>query len=112
MVDSALLSGVRRYLRQVDRDGIPVTLGVVFGSHARGQADLWSDIDVLVVSPSFDADTTRDDVGKLWRIAAAVDSRIEPIPCGDQLWHHGSMSAVIEAARQEGVVVPLESDVD
>jgi hypothetical protein len=41
----------------------------------------------------------------LWRLAARVDSRIEPIPCGSRQWREDDSSAVIEMARLNGEVL-------
>ena len=55
-------AAVRAYLAAVARAGIPVSFGIVFGSHAAGTADVWSDIDVVVVSPRFDGRRARSDI--------------------------------------------------
>lgn len=43
---------VREYLRELSQS-ITVENGFIFGSHARGDAREYSDVDVIVVSPSF-----------------------------------------------------------
>ena len=78
---------------------------MLFGSYARGEADEWSDIDLVVVARKFDGTFSRDDVSLLWRVAARTDSRIEPIPCGVRQWVEDQSSAIIEIARREGEVV-------
>jgi predicted nucleotidyltransferase len=102
MVAEPVVMAVRRYLRALDRSGINVRFGVVFGSQATGTANQWSDIDLLVVSPRFDAERTRKDIDLLWRIAARTDSRIEPVPCGERQWREDDGSAIIEIARRHG----------
>jgi len=42
------------------------------------------------------------DTNVLSELAAKVDSRIEPIPCGSLQWKHDDSSAIIEIARQQG----------
>jgi hypothetical protein len=91
-------------LRQQD---IPVSYGVVFGSQVHGGAGPWSDIDLLVVSPRFDECRKRSDINLLWRVAARTDSRIEPIPVGQQQFLTDDSSAIIEIARHEGQLIPL-----
>ena len=49
----------------------------------------------------------RDDINLLWRIAARTDSRIEPIPVGEQQYETDDSSAIIETARREGQRIPL-----
>ena len=107
MVDQYVLKSVRNYLKAVRTEGIAVRFGIIFGSHATGRSDRWSDIDVLVVSPRFDAPRNRRDIGLLWRLAAKSDSRIEPIPCGERQWEEDSSSAIVEIARREGETVRL-----
>jgi uncharacterized protein len=107
MVDESVLNGVRKYLQALRDQGIKVKFGVVFGSQVSGKADPWSDIDLVVVSPSFDAERTREDINMLWRLAAQTDSRIEPIPCGERQWLEDDASAIIEIARREGEAITI-----
>lgn len=107
MVDQCVLKSVRNYLKAVQTEGIAVRFGIIFGSHATGRSDRWSDIDVLVVSPRFDTPRNRRDIDLLWRLAAKSDSRIEPIPCGERQWEEDSSSAIVEIARREGETISL-----
>jgi len=84
-------------------------MGVIFGSHASGHPDEWSDIDLVVVSATFDGIFSREAISCLWRVAARTDSRIEPIPCGEHQWAEDTATPIIEIARREGVqVMPSE----
>lgn len=94
-------------MEKVQKEGIVIRFGVVFGSQVTGQADRWSDIDLLVVSPRFDGSRDRRDIDLMWRLAARTDSRIEPIPCGERQWKDDVSSAVVEIARREGETVTL-----
>ncbi|MBU4271788.1 MAG: nucleotidyltransferase domain-containing protein [Planctomycetes bacterium] len=108
MVDQSVVNIVQRYLRALQAAGLAVRFGVIFGSWTAGKAGLWSDIDLLVVSPRFDGPFDRQDVNFLWRQAARIDSRIEPIACGEQQWQRDDSSAVIEIARREGTQIAVE----
>jgi len=105
VADQSVVTSVRRYLHQLIVQGIAVSFGVIFGSQATGSADRWSDIDLLVVSPRFDGPRNRQDINLLWRIAARIDSRIEPIPCGERQWEEDQASPIVEIARREGLQV-------
>ena len=83
-MDESVAAAVRRYIQTLQDHGFEVRRAVVFGSQVTGNVDRWSDIDLLVVSPRFDAQRSRQDIDLLWRLAARVDSRIEPIPCGER----------------------------
>jgi predicted nucleotidyltransferase len=107
MVDEAIIAVIQRYLSNVEQQGVPVVCGVLFGSQATGHAHRWSDIDLLVVSPRFDAVRKRSDIDLLWHIAAQTDNRIEPIAVGERQFAEDDSSAIIEMARREGQVIPL-----
>jgi predicted nucleotidyltransferase len=84
--------------------------GVIFGSQVTGKTHEWSDIDLMVISPMFDESRTYESIGRLWRAAARVDSRIEPIACGARQWREDDGTPIIEVVRQEGVIVFPEVD--
>ncbi len=105
MLEQSVLKTVRNFVAAVASAGITIEKVVVFGSQARCQAREWSDIDLIVVSPQFDDIGDRTFINLLWRIAARVDSRIEPIACGSRQWREDDSSAVIEIARREGEVL-------
>ncbi len=107
MLDPSVVTAVQEYLRNLRAQGLAVRFGVVFGSHARGEAGPWSDIDLLVVSPRFDRPRGRRHIDLLWHVAARTDSRIEPIPCGERQWQQDDASPIIEIARREGARVTV-----
>jgi len=107
MVDPIIMGSVRNYLKKLQKEGIVIRFGVVFGSQVTGQADRWSDIDLLVVSPQFDGSRDRRDIDLMWRLAARTDSRIEPIACGERQWKEDVSSAFVEIARREGETITL-----
>jgi len=102
VVDKSIVKSLRAYIRALRARGIKASFVVVFGSWAKGRADEGSDIDVVVVSPQFDKHIRLSDVGLLWLVAAEIDNRIEPIPCGEKQWTDDDSSAIIEIARREG----------
>jgi hypothetical protein len=108
MVDESVLEGVRTYLQALEAHGFAVSFGVLFGSQVAGRASALSDIDLLVVSPQFDALKGREAVDWLWRIAGRTDSRIEPIPCGEKQWQQDDSSAIVEIARRQGIQVRIK----
>jgi predicted nucleotidyltransferase len=107
VVDQTIKESVEKYLLNLLKAGIPVTYGVVYGPQATGQADPWSDIDLLVISPRFDAPLTWEDTRLLWHIAAQTDNRIEPIPVGVRQFAEDNSSTIIEIARKAGQIIPL-----
>jgi len=110
MVNESVLNGVRKYLRALREQGVAVKFGVVFGSQVAGNTNVWSDIDLLVISPKYDDQRSRDDINLLWRIASRTDNRIEPIPCGERQWLEDDSSIIIEIARRSGETVTVSSE--
>lgn len=107
MVHTTVVKGVKKYLDRLSQTGLPVSFGVIFGSYATGTANQYSDIDLVVVSSDFDKAISRDNIKKLWQIAARIDSRIEPIPCGQLQWQNDKSNAIIEIARTKGQTIPV-----
>ncbi|MGE4345049.1 MAG: nucleotidyltransferase domain-containing protein [Geoalkalibacter sp.] len=105
MLKPDVRDSIIKYLNAVKEAGIEVDFAVAFGSQVKGGTHEWSDIDLLIVSPSFDSLQDRSVVNLLWRLTARVDSRIEPIPCGSRQWREDDSSVIIETARKEGEIL-------
>jgi uncharacterized protein len=105
MVDQNIITVIRNYLSGLEQFGIHARCGVLFGSFARGQADRWSDIDLVVIAPEFDGSQDLELVKSLWRGTAKNDDRIEPIPCGEKEWETEHGRPILEMARKEGVII-------
>jgi len=99
MVDLKITGLIKTYLVSLQAAGIHAQKAVLFGSFARGQADDWSDIDVVVIAPEFDGPKETPLIHSLWR-ATALDSRIEPVPCGEKEWETDQSRPILEIARQ------------
>jgi len=107
MANRTIVKSVQKYLKYVNQQDIPVSYGVLFGSHVKNKAHEWSDIDVLVVSPRFDEKQTADDHERLWMFAARTNNRIEPIPVGEKQFKEDRSSLILDVARREGQIIPL-----
>ena len=66
------------FIRLLKKSGIVVEQAFLFGSHARGKAHSYSDIDVCVISPMFGEDPIAE-MTSLRHLAYPLDPRIEPI---------------------------------
>ena len=105
MVDPTVMKRIARFIDEATSLGIPVSKAVVYGSVARGTADKWSDIDLIVVSPIFDSPDAREKVDLLWQATTATNGYIEPVACGEQRWEEDEGSPILEIARREGIEV-------
>lgn len=68
--------------RAIDRlqQKIHVQQVILFGSHAKGEADAWSDVDLAVISPDFSRMRHRKVMDLLVEVALAVDPSVEIRP--------------------------------
>ena len=107
MVESTITSAIKRYVLALSTFGIHTNRLVLFGSFARGDADEWSDIDLVVIAPEFDGPRELTLVEKLWLATASADNRIEPIPCGELEWETDGARPILEIARREGVIITV-----
>jgi uncharacterized protein len=104
-MDKSTIIAVQKYISSLRDNGIPVSFCIIFGSFIKGTNNSMSDIDLIIVSPIFDDRKNLEDVGMLWKVAARIDSRIEPIPCGEKEWEANDSSAIIEIAHREGKLI-------
>jgi hypothetical protein len=104
MAESTIITTIQNYLAVLAGVGIHASKAVLFGSFAKDSANAWSDIDVVVIAPEFDKPRERSLIQSLWR-ATIIDSRIEPIPCGEKEWQVDQSRPILEIARREGLVI-------
>jgi uncharacterized protein len=70
---------IDRYIRELNRNNIPIKEAILFGSYAKGDYQEWSDIDIALVSDIFEGNRI-DDKDKIRRITLSISSEIEVIP--------------------------------
>lgn len=109
MARREVLAIVKRFVAEVESRGIPVSRVILYGSQARGTAGEWSDIDLVVISPAFDAPDGAALVDALWESTVATHGRVEPIACGERRWLEDRESPIVEIARREGVEIDLSA---
>ena len=105
MVEDAVIESIKRYLAALPALGIHARRAVLFGSYVQGQADEYSDIDLVVIAPEFDGSREISLIKALWQATISADNRIEPIPCGEQEWETDQGRPILEIARREGVII-------
>ncbi len=107
MVAAAIEQCVKKYLRAATAAGIPARRAILFGSQARGDAQEYSDIDLVILSPALEPPRAAALLATLWRLRLQTDARIEPIACGEKEWQTDDSRIVLEIARTEGVPIDL-----
>ncbi len=105
MVESTIMTALRDYVTALGSCGIHASRLVLFGSFARGDANEFSDIDLVVIAPELEGPRDLTLVEKLWQATMSADNRIEPIPCGEREWETDGSRPILEIARREGIVI-------
>ena len=76
-MDKEIVEIARIYAQKV-RDVMPVSMVILYGSHARGTAGKDSDIDIAVVVERFRGNYLRTSA-RLFNLVRGVSKRIEPV---------------------------------
>ncbi|NLA75415.1 MAG: nucleotidyltransferase domain-containing protein [Deltaproteobacteria bacterium] len=92
----------RKYIEELDKNNIPVSEAVIFGSYARGDSGPESDIDIAVISDAFSGDRF-EDRRKIIPFRRKIDSRIEPIPFRPEDYQNGGILA--KEIKKTGIIL-------
>ncbi len=97
-----VVEDIKKYVSELNNNGIPVQEVILFGSWATGRANDESDIDVAIVSDAFTGDRYQDR-RRIVPLRRRINSRIEPIPFHKQSFEAGGL--LIDEIKRSGVVV-------
>ena len=75
----SIIELVKKYIQELQKNGITIQEAIIFGSYAKGIPKEESDIDVALVSPAFSGDRF-EDRRKIVPLRRKIDGRIEPMP--------------------------------
>lgn len=76
--NAEIMSLINKFLKKVQSSGIRIEKAYLYGSRATGNATVYSDIDIAVVSSDFSGDRFID-MGKLTHLTWDIDARMEPV---------------------------------
>src|SRR3989337_3941806 len=95
----SIIEIVKRYIEELEKNGIEIREAIIFGSIVKGTAKEWSDIDVALVSPDFTGDRFEDS-RKIVPLRRNTDNRIEPLPFRPEDFCDGGM--LVEEIKKTG----------
>lgn len=84
---------------------IKVEALILYGSHAKGTADEWSDIDLAVISPDFENAPTWDRQEIIARATVGRAYRIAPIGYASSEYHNPGPHSFLREIIRTGRVV-------
>jgi hypothetical protein len=95
---------IEDFVRRLKR-AIRIERVILFGSHAKGLAREWSDIDLAVVSPDFDSMSSWDRQDLIARSTLGRAYRIAPIGFSSSEYHSPAHHSFLREIIQTGRVV-------
>jgi predicted nucleotidyltransferase len=97
---------VRKFIKELKQEGIPVDRVILYGSYAKGKTRPDSDIDVAVISKNFGKDRVEEGM-TLFRIAGKIDPRLEPIPISSESYQKDTWVPLIYEIKEKGIELEL-----
>lgn len=89
---------IQKFKETLAKQGINTDKIILFGSHARGTADKYSDIDVVVISKDFAVMGFKQRCEVLGRAIAEIMEPIEPLAYTPEEFENLSRESVINSA--------------
>ena len=97
---------LQQYIMILNEAGLKIKKAFLYGSYARNEANLDSDIDVMLISENFD-DNNIEIKAKAWQLTNKVDRRIEPFTLGMKRFLADDDSALIAEIRKDGIEIAI-----
>jgi predicted nucleotidyltransferase len=98
------IKSVKRYIKELEKNNIPVQKAFIFGSYAKGNPKEESDIDIALISTVFTGDRF-EDRRKIVPFRRNIDSRIEPMPFRPEDFQEGGI--LIDVIKKTGKVINI-----
>ncbi|OGI78108.1 hypothetical protein A3C57_01805 [Candidatus Nomurabacteria bacterium RIFCSPHIGHO2_02_FULL_33_12] len=102
-ISKSIKNSIAKYKKRLIKEGIIFDKVILFGSYAKGNANLYSDIDIAIVSKYFGKNNFKE-MSKLNALTYGVDTRIEahPVSYNDFL---NPISPFVFEIKKYGVLV-------
>ena len=105
MAREEIIKKVLEYIHVLNESGLKIDKAFLFGSVARNEDTMDSDIDVMLVSKVFEDRSDDIAIGEIWRLTRKVDVRIEPFAVGLNRFNHDEVSPLIQLVKKEGIPI-------
>ncbi|KKK66899.1 hypothetical protein LCGC14_2959470 [marine sediment metagenome] len=99
VASDSILKIIKRYVSELENDGIKISEVFIFGSRVKRTAKEESDIDIALISDAFTGDRF-EDRRRIVPLRRRIDSRIEPIPFRPEDFNDGGM--LVEEIKSTG----------
>jgi uncharacterized protein len=104
MSQTEVINIIKSYIKKLIDSGIPVQKVYLYGSYARNEANVDSDIDVMLISDYFN-NASDEDLSKPWLYSTQFNPKIEPYSVGMKRFISDDVSPLLEIVRREGIEI-------
>ena len=102
-----IIALIQRYVTALEARGIPVERVILFGSHASGRARIWSDIDLAVISPTFDALSLLERYEQLGLANRDLQAPLDVVGFSPSQVAQCEPGSLLDAILKTGIDVPV-----
>lgn len=102
MVDEAIINVLKKFRDVLIDKGVRIEKMILYGSHARGDATEFSDIDIAIISEDFEKNKMEAST-ELFRISISVDPRLEPVAVSPKSYREDTWLPLIYEIRTRGI---------
>ncbi len=95
------------YVTALEARGIPVERVILFGSYATGHAQEWSDIDIAVISPKFNALSLLERYEQLGLANRELQAPLDVVGFSPSQVTHCEPGSFLAEILRTGVTIPL-----
>jgi len=104
-ISPPIKNAITQFLRNIIEENIEIKEAFLFGSYANNTENIWSDIDIAIISPTFSENRFEERI-RLMKISSKVDSRIEPAPFSPESFTDEDPLAC--EIKKNGIPLPLQ----
>jgi predicted nucleotidyltransferase len=102
MAKREVIEILKKYIRLLKTEGIPVEKAFLYGSYLSNTATDDSDIDLMLITETEDDDYL---AGQIWSLTRRVNSRIEPFIVGAKRFYSNENSPLIDLVKRTGLEI-------
>jgi len=102
-ISKSIKNSIAKYKKKLIKEGLLFDKVILFGSHAKGSAHLYSDIDIAIVSKYFGKNDFKE-MSRLNALTYGIDTRIEAHPISSASFSNPISPFVIEV-KKYGILV-------
>lgn len=99
---------IHRYVAALEARGMPVERVILFGSHAAGRPQAWSDIDIAVISPKFDVLSLLERYEQLGLANRELRAPLDVVGFSPSQVANCELGSFLDEILKTGIVIPLQ----